>query len=98
MQIFNFKQRSIAYSVAAALLLATVACQSPLLQSKEPTAPAAMRDVPAVRLNYRYEADVPAPTLDAAAQTTEERNPAVQADFDANRTQELLDRTLTSPD
>lgn len=52
--------------------------------------------VPAVRLNYRYEADVPAPTLPASQ--AEERNAGVQADFDTNRTQEALERTLTSPD
>lgn len=98
MQIFNLKRRPAAAAIYAALLLVSTACQSPLFQAKEPTGPTAMRDVAAVRLNYRYEADVPAPSLDNSPQTAEERNPAVQADFDANRTQELLDRTLTSPD
>ncbi|HMT08446.1 MAG TPA: hypothetical protein PKA82_10610 [Pyrinomonadaceae bacterium] len=56
----------------------------------------ALSQVPAVRLNYRYEADVPVPTLPGV--TIEERNAAVQADFDTNRTQEQLDRTITSPD
>lgn len=55
-----------------------------------------LSEVPSVRLNYRYEADVPAPeTVTAAA---EEKSPAVLADFDQNRPQEQLDRTLTSPD
>ena len=53
--------------------------------------------VPAVRLNYRYEADVPPPTEPAKAQT-EERNAAVQSDFDQNRPDEILDKTIASPD
>ena len=53
--------------------------------------------VPAVRLNYRYEADVPPPTEPAKAQT-EERNAAVQSDFDQNRLDEILDKTIASPD
>lgn len=58
--------------------------------------PTSLSQVPAVRLNYRYEADVPAPTLPGVS--VEERNAAVQSDFDTNRTQEQLDRTITSPD
>src|SRR5688572_19001783 len=56
-----------------------------------------LSQVPAVRLNYRYEPDVPPPdpSKDAAR---EERNAGVQADFDANRAQEVLDKTVTSPD
>jgi hypothetical protein len=37
----------------------------------------------------------PDPSKDPAR---EERSPSVQADFDANRVQEVLDKTLTSPD
>ena len=77
-------------------LLILSGCQRSILQS--PTAvPATLRDVPALRLNFRFETDVPAPTVNQPAQT-EERNVAVQADFDQNRTQENLDKTLTSPD
>jgi len=53
--------------------------------------------VPAVRLNYRYEADVPPPTEPAKGQS-EERNSAVQNDFDSNRPEEVLDKTIASPD
>lgn len=56
----------------------------------------ALSEVPSVRLNYRYEGDVPAP--ETAVNTPEDKNPAVLADFDQNRPQEQLDRTLTSPD
>ncbi len=80
-------------SLGASVL--TAGCSSSASNGNKPVA-TVMRDVPAVRLNYRYEADVPAPTLTAVA--AEDRNPAVQADFDANRPQEMLERTLTSPD
>lgn len=68
-----------------------------MFQSQNAPAPA-FRDVPAVRLNYKYEADVPAPSGDPNARSAEERNAGVQADFDATRPQELLDRTISSPD
>ena len=72
-------------------------CQKNIFQA--PTiAPVTMRDVPALRLNYRYEADVPAPTDDKKPAAPEERNGAVQTDFDQNRPQELLDKTILSPD
>ncbi len=81
--------------VAAGLSVLASGCSSGVSNSSTPV-PTAMRDVPAVRLNYRYEADVPAPTLNVVV--AEDRNPAVQADFDANRPQEMLERTMTSPD
>ena len=71
-------------------------CQNNIFQANT-IPPPAVKDVPAVRLNFRFEADVPAPAADPA-KATEERNPAVQADFDATRSLEILDRTLTSPD
>lgn len=71
-------------------------CQKNIFQPQM-VAPITMRDVPSLRLNYRYEADVPAPT-DEKKDAAEDRNGAVQADFDQNRPQELLDKTILSPD
>jgi len=80
-----------------ASLLFQAACQRNIFES--PTvAPASLRDVPALRLNFRFEADVPAPPAGNENAQTEERNPAVQSDFDQNRPQELLDKTVISPD
>ena len=59
--------------------------------------PSSLADVPSVRLNYRYEADVPAPEATDKA-PAEEKNPGVLADFEQHRPQEVLDRTVTSPD
>jgi len=59
--------------------------------------PTSLAQVPAVRLNYRYEADVPPPT-EMSKDNGEERNAAVQNDFDQNRPEEVLDKTIASPD
>lgn len=72
-------------------------CQNNVFQAQSAALPL-MGATPAVRLNFRYEADVPAPAVEAAKAIGEERNAAVQSDFDATRPQELLDRTIASPD
>jgi hypothetical protein len=84
----------LAISLYSALLL--TGCQNDLFEPQNPAAPA-LKDMPAVRLNYRYEADVPAPSADTV-NPGEERNAAIQADFDSSRPLELLERTLSSPD
>jgi len=82
-------------SIILAAVVFSAACQKNILQP-QPSAPTSMKEVPAVRLNYRYEADVPVPSENA--KPAEERNAAVQNDFDQHRPQELLDRTITAPD
>ena len=70
-------------------------CQRP--ESGPGGSPTSLGQVPAVRLNYRYEADVPPPT-ESSKTNGEERNAAVQSDFDQNRPEEILDKTIASPD
>jgi hypothetical protein len=77
-------------------LLLTFGCQKNVFPP-EPITPQALKDVPAVRLNYRYEADVPDPPVERA-DPSEQRNAAVQSDFDTNRNLDLLERTIPSPD
>jgi hypothetical protein len=60
-------------------------------------APSTFAEVSAVRLNFRYEPDVPGPN-DQPPANVEERNAAIQSDFDQGRPGEVLDKTLTSPD
>lgn len=86
-----FRNKALAAFVGLSALAA--GCGGP---AKTDQAAVSIADVPAVRLNYRYEADVPAPQVPVSA--AEEKNAAVQADFDQNRPQEFLDRTITSPD
>ena len=79
-------------------ILLFTACQNNIFQPQNAVTPTALRGTPAVRFNFKYEADVPAPTLDPAKASADERNAAIQSDFDSNRPLETLDRTLTSPD
>src|SRR5215213_1774962 len=75
--------------------LALGACQRGVFNQQSPT-PLSLAEAPAVRLNFRFEPDVPGPAQ--TAKSTEERNAAIQSDFDQSRAQEVLDRTLPSPD
>lgn len=79
------------------LVLSALGCpKSPTKPAEPQTIP--LREIPAQRLNYRFEADVPAPTDEGKKPVqNQERNEAVQLDFDNNRPQELLDRTIASP-
>jgi hypothetical protein len=72
-------------------------CQNSPLQGGPGIVPSTLRDVPALRLNYRYEADAPDPAGETK-KVAEERNAAVQNDFDQNRPQEQLYTTIASPD
>lgn len=71
-------------------------CQSSIF-TPAPEAPV-VGAVPAIRLNFRFEPDVPGPSGEAVKIAADAINAAVQSDFDANRSFELLDRTLPSPD
>jgi len=82
--------------ISASIALIITSCQTPP-EASVSNAPTTLAQVPAVRLNYRYEADVPAPT-EPAKGSAEERNPSVQNDFDQNRPEEVLDKTIASPD
>jgi hypothetical protein len=83
------------FIVACSIFAAS--CQKSIFESQT-VSPASLRDVPALRLNYRFESDVPAPAETNDAARTEARSDAMQADFDQNRPQEMLDKTISSPD
>jgi hypothetical protein len=71
----------------------TAACQ----QTDKPAAtPGSLKGVAAQRLSYTFEPDTIPPVDDDVA--TEIRYASVQADFDQNRPEELLDQTILSPD
>ncbi len=72
-------------------------CQNNVLKSTTNSAPTAFRQIPALRLNFRFEPDVPAPIVNQTAQDNQ-LVPFVQTDFDQNRTQDVLDKTIVSPD
>lgn len=95
MPIYSFKRISLSLILASVLL--AVGCESKLFQGQKPQ-PVTVGSVPAVRLNFRYEPEVPPPAADPNKSAVEERNEAVQADFDNSRPQEILDKTIASPD
>lgn len=80
--------------ILSALLLAS--CEKKETEPQS-VAPVSLRDVPSLRLNYRYEGDVPSPYGDVVRTVGEEINAAVRVDFDTNRQQESLVATVTSP-
>ena len=88
--------KKIAYLILTGSALALLGCRNEPNQSPGQTV-SSLKEVPAVRLNYRYEPDVPAPGETRRA-TNDDRSVAVQTDFDQNRPQELLDKTILSPD
>lgn len=90
------------YKNSAKIILIALVSTILIACPKEPakkieTANAPLTEVPAQLLSYRFEADVPAPSEEKAKQP-DERNPAIQTDFDQTRPQEILDKTITSPD
>lgn len=88
--------KKLAYLILIGSILVVSSCRNEPNQFQGQTV-ASLKDSPAVRLNYRYEPDVPAPDETNRAANAD-RNAAVQTDFDQNRIQELLDKTILSPD
>jgi hypothetical protein len=60
--------------------------------------PRSLRDVPAQRLAYRFEADVSSPPNGTNTDDPNAKLTTVQADFDARRKDDALLRTVASPD
>jgi hypothetical protein len=82
-------------AVLAAAVFVGSACQSGIFKPTTGNAPS-LREVPSVRLGFRYEGDVPPPAVPVSA--ADELNPAVRGEFDGNRSSDLLARTIVSPD
>jgi hypothetical protein len=89
--------RSVTKILTIICLFALTSCQRNIFQA--PTvSPATLKDVHAQRLNFRFEADVPPPADPNQKAQAEERNAAIQNDFDTNRPLEIVVKTLSSPD
>ncbi|REJ77504.1 MAG: hypothetical protein DWQ47_14100 [Acidobacteria bacterium] len=89
-----YKFRAVCFGLLTVVL---AGCTADTRQD-EPDAPVSFREVPAQRLNYRFEADVPPPELKLTPAMIQQRNEAVQKFFDENRPLEILNRTIESPD
>lgn len=90
------KKTSIIFSIVFCLA-ALSACQKKVTDAPTVSV-SSLRDVSAIKLNFRFENDVPAPPPPTDPGQTEEKNAVIQTDFDQNRPQETLDRTIGSPD
>ena len=96
MKINNYKPYFKISSVLLILVIFSASCRQ--VGNNKTSAPEALRDISALKLNFRFEADVPEPSTAKQNAQTEERIQAVQSDFDANRNGEALDKTILSPD
>lgn len=77
------------------LIAAVAGCQA--ITDRQDVRPVVLRDVPAQRLAYRFEADVEIPKELQVPETTE-KLVAIQADFTSRRPDDALLRTVASPD
>jgi hypothetical protein len=78
-QLFSFMyQRNFAKFILICLLFSTFGCQKSGVQPAT-VSPATLRDVPALKLNFRFETDVPAPPATNETAQSDERNAAVHS-------------------
>jgi hypothetical protein len=77
------------------LIAAMAGCQA--ISDRQGVRPLVLRDVPAQRLAYRFEADVGIPA-ELQAPDTNEKLASIQSDFSARRPNDALLRTVASPD
>jgi dipeptidyl aminopeptidase/acylaminoacyl peptidase len=89
----------LAITLLITVISAVVACSScsSILNKQREARPLVLRDVPAARLAYRFEADVAAPNS-ILNEDANEKIEAIQIDFDTRRQNDALLRTVRSPD
>lgn len=80
--------------VLVAFVLMGAGCRR--MWSTRTVRPRTLRDVPAERLAYRFEADTEAPPT--TAKDASDKLPSIQNDFDTRRKDDALVRTVLSPD
>ena len=90
------KSFSLTLSLMAAMIAGGVSCQS-VLERRQDVRPLVLRDVPAQRLAYRLEPDVPVPA-EIATEDSNDKIEAIQTDFNTRRQSDALVRTVRSPD
>ena len=91
----NYTTSSLTFSILMSLIAAVAGCKA--ITDRQDVRPLVLRDVPAQRLAYRFEADIGIP---AELQTLEpnEKLGSIQADFTVRRPDDALLRTVASPD
>jgi hypothetical protein len=83
-------------TILAILLTGVASCKS-ITNFRQDVRPLVMRDVPAQRLAYRFEADVALPS-EINTEDENDKIEAIQIDFNIRRQDDALLRTVRSPD
>jgi hypothetical protein len=83
--------------ISVTLLIAFVAAGCSHIIERKDVRPLVMHDVPASRLAFRFEADTGLPS-EIKSEDANDKLQTVQADFNANRKDDALVRTVMSPD
>lgn len=88
----------VVFTITIAFILMGLAACSQTTFDNRTVLPASLRDVPSVKLAFRFEADVPDPPKAEEPNPADDRQAAVLADFEQNRIGETLEKTVASPD
>src|SRR2546423_13425621 len=88
------RRRAPVFALLVLVCVGVGGCRRPW--GKQSVRPRSLRDVPAERLAYRFEADTNAPP--ATGQDPNAKLQSIQNDFDTRRKDDALLRTVLSPD
>jgi hypothetical protein len=89
------KTSPLVITILAALVSGGAACTT--ITQRQEVRPLVLRDVPAMRLAYRFEPDVAVPA-EVTTQDADDKIEAIQLDFNTRRPDDALVRTVRSPD
>lgn len=100
---YSNRHRNLEFKVTTTFIISTLialvgiftGCQS--ITDRRNVRPLVLRDVPAQRLAYRFEADTNPPP-EASREETTDKLEAIQTDFNTRRPDDALLRTVVSPD
>jgi hypothetical protein len=90
-------KRLLATIIVATLLAGIISCKSISDPFGRDVRPLVMRDVPAQRLAYRFEADI-VPPPEIKNEDADDKIESIQLDFNTRRQDDALLRTVRSPD
>jgi len=97
-KLFSYRTKlSLVVTLLLALIAGGVGCSSVLERTRRDVRPLQLRDVPAQRLAYRLEPDVPVPD-EIKTDDANDKIEAIQLDFSTRRQGDALIRTVRSPD
>ncbi|MFN2509927.1 MAG: hypothetical protein ABR568_00625 [Pyrinomonadaceae bacterium] len=91
----NNTTSSLTVTIFISLIAAVAGCES--ITNRQDVRPLVLRDVPAQRLAYRFEADIGVPA-ELQAPEPNEKLVSIQTDFITRRPDDALLRTVASPD